>query len=849
MKVINFFLMAVLFSAVLGTTVSCKDNDEDMYSDLQGKLNENSSITEAMQAQVAALEQALATLQAQQTSLEGVSQEALSTAQAAQATADQSITLINQVKEGLESSIASVESSIDGINQALADGGFADMNALVAQVIGTMNAYTELQALVTTNTQDIQDLQAAVKALQDAMIDYGEITAILERVSEVEALASANADRIDGLDNDLADVKSTLSANADEIESIKATAEENLAEAKAYAESLVEALKGENFTFNTIGEFQEAVEAALANCTDGIEELDARVSTIESQISDLTDAINDLLNLKSCLDQLVTSVLVQGTDNPVFGSFALPLNINSNVLAAYYGTVTDDVHFPTINPAYYVDTDSDPNLTYDDMTMLGLIGRRNTTGDFTIDTDGTLLLGDGNAGTLYLTVNPNTVDFNGVKFTLENSLGENPGVELGTLKGSDHLLTFGYTRSTDNGFYEAAATVTEDAIASVKPRIDINELKDVITELKNDVTSGNGINVSSLVSTLYSQFTNVLDANAVCAAWTDAYGVEHKTYSQYSLAATAIKPLSYAFLKDANYQNFPGIGKLESFVNKIFNKINIPTFNLDDYNFGEIGDITLDIDGTVKATVNIEFKSGDIINQELKIEDMDGNILYEGTITNEDYENGIEVEIDITDLVSSLSDNLNEVVEEINSYLSQINNIISELDKVNSIAGSVSNIQSQIISYLDKLNTKLCNIVNSANKVLQPTMLVSTSDGFVRLSQIQSKPTLLSSGDNITLVPTSLTAEIFAPAFKKLVGVTNVYSASDLSVSAQGGDSSCKAALDNTFENVDLARVIDGSQRTISVSSLEKGYIYEFVYTAVDYSGKVVAEKFYVKVN
>ena len=53
--------------------------------------------------------------------------------------------------------------------------------------------------------------------------------------------------------------------------------------------------------------------------------------------------------VESFMNKLISSVIIQGTENPVFGTFALPANISSYDLAAYYGEVSD-LMFPTANP-------------------------------------------------------------------------------------------------------------------------------------------------------------------------------------------------------------------------------------------------------------------------------------------------------------------------------------------------------------------------------------------------------------------------------------------------------------------------------------------------------------------
>ncbi len=987
-KFVCFSLMAIMMTAIVGTIVSCKDYDEDTYANLQGQLDENASVVEAMQSQLSVLTNVLSAVQTEQAAMEAdlttlgnnlselngnvstleanlttlqtqlnkLAADEQSNAEAIEALQAQIESLESEIASAtdqiiavqgqlatIESAIAILEEAKDKTNEALDDINasltnksdsiaslFVQVTALSSEISGLLDSYESLAEYIPTIDQN----SSAIKDLQDALADlktnvsqctcgetltaygdslsnhYAMLMQLLADLTETNALANANQDRLVAVETaiadmattaDLQEVKERIEAVKDSLGNVIDGMSGILDEAKAYADELAAGLQGSidglqgsvsdlqgsiDGVSTTLTEFTTAVNGTLAENAADIEALKTRVTTLEGEVSDLTDTVNGLLKLQNVLNQLVTSILIQGTDNPVFGSISLPLNISSNVLAAYYGELTEETYFPTTNEAFYANTEN-VALTDEDLAMIGL-----SENAVTVSEDGILVSENGsNAGTLYLTVNPNTVDFTGLKFSLENSIGEESPVKLGEITPSDHKLTFGYTRSTDNGFYEAPAYINAEDVADASPRIDISELKEVISELKSYVTNGfSGLNVTSVLSTLYSQFTDVLDAEAVCAEWTDEYGDTHKTYSQYSLAATAIKPLSYAFLQDANYQNFPGIGRLENFINNIFNKISIPNFDLSDYNFSEIGNITLDENGRVKTTVTIHFDAGELIDQTIYVKDEDGNVIGSAEVKNGTIDQDVEVEIDITDLISDLEGDLNDIIDELNSYLSQINDLLAELEKVNNISSSLDDVQSKLISFLDKLNTKLCNIINSVNKTLQPIMLVETSDGFVKVSQIQSAPTVISSGDGVNIVPTSFTGEILAPAYQKMIAVTNVYSL-DLSESAQteettsgpGGNMGGQGGPSFTSEgapgdgndmggqggpgqqqqqvgeltqalqtvnnsSAQLAAVVDGDVRSIEVSGLQAGYIYEFVFTAVDYSGKVAAEKFYIRV-
>jgi hypothetical protein len=95
------------------------------------------------------------------------------------------------------------------------------------------------------------------------------------------------------------------------------------------------------------------------------------------------------------------------------------------------------------------------------------------------------------------------------------------------------------------------------------------------------------------------------------------------------------------------------------------------------------------------------------------------------------------------------------------------------------------------------------------------------------------------------LIPTSHTLEILAPAYKKLVGVTNVFKGA---ANAQAGDKACKEALTKVNDQAGVAEILAGDTYVVS-ATFEAGYVYEVVYTAVDFFGMVDTKKFYVTVK
>jgi hypothetical protein len=87
--------------------------------------------------------------------------------------------------------------------------------------------------------------------------------------------------------------------------------------------------------------------------------------------------------------------------------------------------------------------------------------------------------------------------------------------------------------------------------------------------------------------------------------------------------------------------------------------------------------------------------------------------------------------------------------------------------------------------------------------------------------------------------------EYIAPSYKKLVGVTNVFKGA---ANAQAGDADCKAALNKVNAQAGVAEILAGDTYVVS-ATFEAGYVYEVVYTAVDFFGMVDTKKFYVTVK
>lgn len=852
-KIINVFLMALLAMVTVGTVVSCKDYEEDNYSDLNGKFT---NLNEAVEAQAKALEERIKILEEVRIVLEGDIKSLRE--ELGNATDDETKTTIYGRLASAEAAISLINEQIGKIEESLADK--ADKTALDELTKRVVELEGCCKSLKETWIPKITANEEAIKALQN-LIDADKVKVWEDGISEAKikadsalTLARADSARLDlliGEDGLLGEDGADYKAFRDAVATALQNADGTWRDLDEVLQEQLDMVRGSYD--GTLEDIDKAYKAADEALEEKIEKVNARVDALEL----VTDELNNKLGMiQNSLNKYVSSVLIQGTDNPVFGSFAFPANISSNVLAAYYGDVKD-LKFPTNEPYNYVDAQN--ALSAKDLEMMGVAAGNQ------FSYNGRVVSGmqadgraeDGNAGTLYVTVNPNTVDAVNTTAVLVNSQDARSGVVLSPLAKTDKVLNFGYTRADEinNGFYEAKATVQVDAVDEVSPRIsydDLSGLKNEIKDAVNAVRNKGNVDITGLIYSVYSISSNILDAQAVKFPWsdTDIYGntIERATYSQYALAATAVHPLSFAFAKDVHYDEFPGINKVEDIIGDMFNKIEdaIPNIDVDDLN------IHIEIE---KFKFNKVSLSKDVFVT-VKIENV-----------TDSYGNPIDIpatEVNITSAVEAavndalggsvsedVSNYLEDVVDQLNDQVGQINDIIDQLRDINEIGNKLDEIEDKIYDYLSKGENLLLKFVNNANNLLQPMMLAKTADSYVVLSRSASAPTKFRAAsmttDGLILRPTTYSAEVLAPAFKKFVGVANVYKDGK---SAQGGDANCQAALkaaNSSSEGFCTVQEGDWNKAQFKVSSQYKGYVFEIVYTAADYSGKIVVKRFYIE--
>ena len=205
----------------------------------------------------------------------------------------------------------------------------------------------------------------------------------------------------------------------------------------------------------------------------------------------------------------------------------------------------------------------------------------------------------------------------------------------------------------------------------------------------------------------------------------------------------------------------------------------------------------------------------------------------------------VEITLDAT---ADLTDTLQEIIDSLNGQLGDANDLIADLlndvaslndlDVSGSFDDAITSVKSSILNYVEKLNKSLERVLNSANSVLQPVLLVAHDGKIGRVSRAKAYPT--AGNGTVTLIPTSYNLDLLAPAYKKFVAVANVF---DTATGAQADNAASLAATANGGEN--MKTVIDGD-KTVKLQG-ESGYTYEVIYSAVDFHGVVTNRRYYVK--
>ncbi len=736
--------------------------------------------------------------------------------------------------------------------------------------------------------------ETANEAWLQAQTNYGYITNLQEDFADLLELAENTAGDVEVLKEEMQNALDDLDILSEIVKNNKEEADRLHNEMLETISGLVDGinLNAENIAINA-GNISTLMNQMADTVLPKLQELDDNLGELSGKVQENSDAIETLTSslaaVKNSMAKFISNIELNGTYNPMFGELRLPLGIQSNVLMAFHGNTSDNgLQFPTNRPAYYAMPEANQHTLIDasDIAMIGAL--ESVPGYLNLPAQQQFISQDGaegNAGTVYLTINPTNRDFTGTQFELINSNNVTMPITLSPLKKSNYTLWHGYTRGgvegeqSDNGFYEAKATFKlEDIDKGNRIRVNIQSLKDAVKDLKS---YEDGFDLHKLTEAVYTNISRVLQANAIKATWTDEFGTK-SVVSQYDLGPATVKPLSFAWGKDLDEMTW-GLGLAEDFIDRLIDKAcaGFPELRFIDY---EVESIEFedfeDLDGDGEVNPNAIVAKFNVYLTSMYLWEAGPKVVWVNVPTWHAYDsNGnihqihpadvrVKIEIvpdpefagkvklcisyDISEELQRLAnyyydrdkaDEMDHIREQINLYLDDIAQFLNDLRDIKpSVIADKA--KENISEYFDKIYNRYKRYLNP-NKYVQPMMLIKSQDGYRRLSRSAKVPAQIK-GTSMLLFPTTYTAEIVSPAYKKFLAVTNV---SKDGASAKEGDATCKAILDQANAQPNLKQVIDGGFTSFIPFEAKAGYTYEMLYSAVDYAGMVFTLKYYFKVS
>lgn len=574
--------------------------------------------------------------------------------------------------------------------------------------------------------------------------------------------------------------------------------------------------------------FEAAIQGSEAykNLKGKVDGVDSRVSALErlrltdaEAAKNITDALNKRLNsvsgslnsaLDALLEQKLDGITVNATENPVTGYWnASFTGLNLKLASSFYGVAAEG-------------TDEWGEVIVPNQVL----GK------------------GGNAGYLYVSLNPTEIDPSLVKVELVNSQGEPAkGFELGSIENTDKVLTFGTKAASvsANGFYQVPVIASDpqnDGVEFDKGAL-AAAAKNVLNELRNP--KENDLDLSKIASALYKNIP-VLTAYGVKAEYylynPDTQNLElHKTIkhavSDYDIAAVAVKPVSFNFLKDNAtldklsdwaVENFR-LPSLSSKLDKVIDALNVEiSYDKADefYTYSVItpNGLFCQQDGN---DVVIYGQGTDLNNGQL----IDGELyrIKNATVEKKFISTGgsaAEFVFVIKTKDSTIADLLASANKQIAGKLQPIKNVLSNVNAK----------WENVIAKVNPLLSKVASKIGSANKLLQPTILYVDQNGNPNtLSTIGGRlgTRFVGKDGAITLYATSWTAELLAPAYKKSISVLE------------------DGATVTLADGKSAAEPFDGSINKVIFKATKTG-TYTIVYKAIDYSGVEVEKTFKVNV-
>lgn len=634
------------------------------------------------------------------------------------------------------------------------------------------------------------------------------------------------------------DVKTDLMA---QVNAVKANLEPRVEQ----AEKDIDALEGRMTTAEGDIKTLKSDVTSLKNRVSTLEQekdsLAQVTKTIEGQLTQVETKINTIVE---ALQKMVTSVTVNATSTSILDNSKLFPGLNLQFLGTAMGKATTTGKFPSTT------TMANHGTKLEAADFAGVEQYSWSNGDILPKADEETELAD--AGTVWFTLNPSNVDVKNLKaLKLVDSQNNESFVTISLKdaeKDTTSVLTWGITRADEFKpvLWKAQAGIDLEAtdLATIAPAEIIDykgvaaDVRAILSEVKaaaQDVNRNNYADLTKsttksvlkssaqIVASLLQAKVPSLPALALEAQWEDTVGVR-SVLSDFSIAATAYKPLSFDFGKDLVDGRQVSLDKIDRQVARVLNKIanKVNSIGINNITIANINLTAAELAKFNKSTTIHVYSSATVPGQV--------EINTTGTapawFVAGDNHTSTPVNADMTAAVNDL---LNEVNASLNGANADITSIINEIKSlqanVTSYADRTKTFEVRVSDFLEReINRVITKVANDGlTRILEPVILFQAGENYnvTRFFDGQIIP-----AGKVTLVPTTVTNELFAPAFKKYVAIK---------------------AADGSFAVQKLMTKGDKDFKKIE-ANLKAGE-YTVIYSALDFYGNQVSKKYNVTVK
>ncbi len=625
------------------------------------------------------------------------------------------------------------------------------------------------------------------------------------------------------------DVKTDLMA---QVNAVKANLEPRVEQ----AQKDIDALEGRMDTAESDIKTLKSDVTSLKNRVSTLEQekdsLAQVTKTIEGQLTQVESKINTIVE---ALQHMVTSVTVNATSTSILDNSKLFPGLNIQFLGTAMGKATTTGKFPSTT------TMAGHGTALEAADFAGVDQYSWSNGDILPKADEETELAD--AGTLWFSLNPSNVDVKNLKaLKLVDSQNNESFVTISLKdaeKDTTSVLTWGITRADEFKpvLWKAQAGIDLEAtdLATIAPAEIIDykgiaaDVRSMLSEVKaaaQDANRSNYVDLTKsttksvlkssaqIVASLLSAKLPSLPALALEAQWEDTVGVR-SVLSDYSIAATAYKPLSFDFGKDLVEGRQVSLDKIDRLaarvINKIANKIN-------SIGIGNIfSPISVTINNFDKSTTLHIWQ--DTTNPASTIKVYTDNTNPGGAYTEVET---VAINANLKDDVQALVDGVNGDLTSAQAALDQITALQAD---VTSYADRAKTFEERVSNFLEReINRVITKVANDGlTRVLEPVLVFQAGDNYnvTRFFEGQVVP-----AGKVTLVPTTMTYELLAPAFKKYVAIK---------------------AADGSFAVQKL--MTKGDKDFKKVETTLKAGKYTVIYSALDFYGNQVSKKYNITVK